>query len=100
MSLAGPVNGASHDRKMKRFLDVRETSFDLSDDLDKVIDVEPPASGTRDDSNAARAQADRLYDLPGDAHFFLRFSRQRDANRVAKPYVQQDAEADRGFDCA
>src|SRR5207253_11218472 len=99
MSLAGPVNGASHDRKMKRFLDVRETSFDLSDDLDKVINVEPPASGTRDDSHAARSQAERLYDFPGDAHFFLRFCRQRDANRVANAFVQQDSETDRGFDC-
>src|SRR5438132_2672873 len=85
---------------MKRFLDVRETSFDLSDDLDKVIDVEPPASGTCDDSHAARAQAERLYDFPGDAHFFLRFGRQRDANRVANAFVQQDSETDRGFNCA
>ena len=58
---------------MKRLLDVRETSFDLSHDLDKVIDVKPAAGRTPNDRHAARAQAERLHNFPGDAYFFLRF---------------------------
>ena len=85
---------------LKRLLDVRETSFDLSHDLDKVIDIEAAASRTRHDGDAARAQAERLHDFPGNAHFFLRFGRQRNANRVANAFVQKDSETYRGFDRA
>src|SRR5438132_13262122 len=85
---------------MQRLFDVRQSAFNFSHDLDKVIHIKPPARRTGDDSYAARAQAERLHDLPGHAHFFLRLSRQRYANRVANAFVQQNAETNRGFDCA
>src|SRR2546430_2235263 len=85
---------------MKRFFDVCQASLDLSDDLGKIVDVEAAASRTCNDGHAARTQAERFYDFPGNAYFFLRFCRQRDTNRVANAFMQKDSEADRGFDCA
>jgi hypothetical protein len=42
---ARAVDGAAHDRKVKRFLDVGEPAFDLGDDLDEIIDIERPQVG-------------------------------------------------------
>src|SRR5262245_58368300 len=85
---------------MQRLFNVSEPPFDLGNDLDKVIDIEPTAGGTRDDRHSARAQTERLHNLPGDANFFLRLRGERNAYRVANAFVQQNTETDRGFDGA
>src|SRR5204863_3951803 len=83
---------------MQRLFHVRETAFDLSDDLHKVIDIQTPAGGAGNHGNAPVTQTKRLDDFPGDANFFLRLSRQRNSNCVPNAFMQEDTEADRGLD--
>src|SRR5262249_51941204 len=68
---AWTIHRTTHNRKMQRLFDVRQTPFDLRHDLDKVIDVEPAASRTSNHCHASRSQPERFHDLPRDAHFFL-----------------------------
>ena len=49
MRFAGAVYRTAHDREMQRLLYVSEPSFDLGDDLDKVVDIEAAARRTCDD---------------------------------------------------
>src|ERR1041384_2903544 len=85
---------------MQRLFNVRQAPLDFGDDLDEVIYIETSACGTCNDGDAARAQAERLHYLPSDPNFFLRFSRERNSNRIADAFVQKDTESDRGFNCA
>ena len=62
-------------------------------DLDEVIDVEPATSRTSDDSHAARSQSQDLT-ISRDSHFFLRFRSERNPDRVADSFVQQNAKTD------
>src|SRR5436190_14596867 len=85
---------------MKRLFDVSQAPFDFSDDLDKVIYVEPAARRTRNHGNATRTQAERLHNLPGDPNLFVRFSRQRNTNSVADSFMQKNAQSDGRLDRA
>jgi hypothetical protein len=38
---------------VKRFFDVRQSSFDFRDNLDEIIDVEPPAGWTSNNRYAS-----------------------------------------------
>ena len=92
-----PGRSYSHARDLKTLLDaldVSQAALDLSDDTYEVINIQPAARRTCDDRDAARAQAERLHDLPRDANFFLRFSRERDPNRVADALMEQNTEPD------
>src|ERR1051326_4534795 len=80
---------------MKRLFDMSQTTFDFSHDTDEVIDIKPPTGRTRNHRHSTRPQSKRLHNLPRHSHFFLRFSRKRNANRVADSFVKQDAEPDR-----
>src|SRR5947208_7295154 len=85
---------------MQGLLAGREALSNLSYDADKVINIEAATRRTGNNGDAASAQTERFHNLPGDAHFFLRFRRKRNANRVADAFVQQDAKSNRGFDSA
>ena len=64
MSFARAVDSAAHDREMQRLLDVGEAAFDLGDDLDEVIDIEPPAGRAGNNSDPAVTKFERFQDLP------------------------------------
>src|ERR1700730_15601445 len=85
---------------MQRFLNVSETPFDLRYDADEVIDIEAPTCRASNYGHAARAQAERLNNFPGNAHFFLRLGGERDADCVPNAFVQKNAKADRGLNCS
>src|SRR5262245_48258797 len=76
---------------------MREPSLNLRDDLNEVVNVESSTRRTSNNSNAACPQAERLYDFPRDANFFLGFGSQRNANRIADAFVQKNAEPNRRF---
>ena len=77
---------------MQRLLDVSQPTFDLGDDFDKIIDIEPSAGRTCDDRNAAFAELEGFQDLPADANLFVRFGGKRNADRVADAFVKQDTQ--------
>src|SRR4051794_38980622 len=85
---------------MQRFFHVREPPFDLGHNLDEVIYIESSAGWTSDYRHPARAQTERLHDLPGDANFFLRVGSQRNTNGVANAFVQKNSETYRRLYCA
>ncbi len=64
VSFARAVHRAAHDREMQRLLDVREPAFDLGDDLDKIIDIQPAACRAGDDRDAAFSKFKRFQNLP------------------------------------
>src|SRR5437660_4868471 len=80
---------------MLRLLNVSQAAFNLSYDLDKVIHIQTSARRTRHNGDAPGAKAERFHDLPGDAHLFLRVSRQGNANRVSNPFMQKNSQTDR-----
>src|ERR1044072_1257464 len=82
---------------MQRLFDVGEATLNLRYDLDKIVDIQPPASGASHHRDAARAQAERLHNFPGAANFFLRLSGQRNANRVADALMKKYAQTNRGL---
>src|SRR6185295_1748339 len=83
---------------MQRLFNVGQAPLDLGNDLDEVVHVKTAASRTRNHGDAARAQAQRLNNLPGNTHFFLRLGGKRNTNRVANAFVQQNAESDGRLD--
>ena len=50
---AGAVYGTAHYGEMERFFDVSKPSFNLGHDLDKIINIQPPARRTGNDSHTA-----------------------------------------------
>ena len=72
----------------------RSTSFARLDD----VDLGAPAGRARDHVGAARAQAERGEDLPGDPHLFDRIAGERHAQRVADALREQRPDADGALD--
>ena len=77
---------------MQRLLHVGQPAFNLRNNLHEVIDIETAAGGTGYNGNAPRAQPERLYNLPGNAHFFLRLRGEGNTNRIAYSFVQEYAQ--------
>src|SRR5687768_10467596 len=76
------VHGAAHHGD---FEGLRVVAQPLLDRLGQVPDahIVAPARGAGDHDRTALAEAERLEDLPGDAHLLDRVGRERDADRVA-----------------
>src|SRR5207249_700244 len=81
-------------------LDVSQTSFDLCDNLDEVVDIETAAGRASNNGHPARAQRQRFKNLPGHTHLLLWLCRKRYANRVADTFMKQDPETNGRLDCS
>src|SRR3546814_993587 len=91
--LAGAVDDAAEDRERHRGLDMLERILEPLHGADDVETL-PRAARARHDADAAGPEAERFQYLVADAHLFLGFGRQADADRVADPGPQQAADAD------
>src|SRR3546814_2104640 len=97
--LAGAVDDAAEDRERHRGLDMLERILEPLHGADDVETL-PRAARARHDADAAGPEAERFQYLVADAHLFLGFGRQADADRVADPGPQQVADAERRLDRA
>src|SRR5574338_353567 len=85
---------------MQRFLNVSEAPLNFSDDLNEIIDIEPPARWTRDDRHTAFSEFERFEYFPANANLLVGLGRKADPYGITDAFVKKDTKADRGFDRA